>query len=107
MWHNKNTNEIQSNNPWGNSWICEELKQQYYDQGWSQVADDFVPAMVLTTRQKISALNGEYLPKFSVLKDAIQAADALDESDTVASLKAAYFALHEEYNAAMEAIEGE
>ncbi len=107
MWHNKNTNEIQSSNPWGNSWICDDLKQQYYDLGWSQVADDFIPAMVLTTWQKIIALNSEYLPKFSTLKDAIQAADALDELDTVASLKAAYFALREEYNTVMEAIEGE
>ncbi len=104
MWYNKNTNELQSNYPWGNSWLSDELKQQYYDQGWEQVADDFVPPIILTIQQKIDALNAEYLSQFEELKSAIQGADALGDTDTVTTLKAAYVALHAEYNSKMEAI---
>jgi hypothetical protein len=43
MWYNKITNELQSYQPWGNSWLALELIQQFYGD-WEQVSDDFIPA---------------------------------------------------------------
>lgn len=44
MWHNRNTNSLQSNPPWyPMKIVSDELKQQYLDQGWIEVEPDFSP----------------------------------------------------------------
>ena len=105
MWYNKNTNELSSTPPWGNAWISSDMQLELYSD-WSQVSDDYIPTIVITTQQKIDALNSEYLPQFEELKSAIQAADALGDTDMVTSLKDSYVTLWGEYNTRMEAITG-
>jgi hypothetical protein len=103
LWHNSSTNELSSTPPWGNSWICDELKQLRYS-GWEQVTDDYIPEIVITIQQQIDALNTEYLPHFEALKDAIISASATNDTELLNSLKTEYQTLWSEYNAKMEAI---
>jgi hypothetical protein len=103
MWFNKSTNELSSTPPWGNAWISDDIQSELYSD-WSQVSDNYVPTIALTTQQKINALNAEYLPQFAAIKDAIASASAIANTDQVAALQTAYQTLWAEYNTKMEAI---
>ena len=59
MWANETTRQLQSNPPW-TGWVSEEVRQQYAEQGWKQVADNYELPRDLTLeklakRQKINA----------------------------------------------------
>ena len=108
LWYNsKMTEGPQSNYPWGNSWVSDTIKQQYSDQGWEQVADDYVPVIILTAQQKITNLNAQYQSKFETLAQEYSSA-VLSDSDNISAkqeaLESSYQALISEKVAARTAI---
>ena len=53
MWANETTRQLQSNPPW-TGWVSEEVRQQYAEQGWKQVADNYeLPQTVEEIQSKI------------------------------------------------------
>ena len=59
MWANETLRQAQSNPPW-TGWVADEVKQQYFDAGWKQVADNYELPRDLTLeklakRQQINA----------------------------------------------------
>ena len=50
MWYNSATNQLQSDAPWGSSYLDPSFISQNYP-GWTQVADSFIPPVSLAQAQ--------------------------------------------------------
>ena len=90
MWINKNLRAAQSGPPWGTTWLADELKQVYYDQGWYEA--DEVPVFEKTKAEKSAAVIAEYQSKIDKLLAAETLLKSLDKDSTAvhAEIKAAY-----------------
>lgn len=51
LWHNKITNELQSNPPWSGWLHPDKVAEQYPD--WEQVGDDFIPPSPAKTDEQL------------------------------------------------------
>jgi len=85
MYYNVTTKELTSSPPWGNHYYDPDVLAELYSE-WSEVAEGYVPTIVLTKAQKYAVVNAKYSAVEQGLLNAIQISDALGLS--VVALKA-------------------
>ena len=105
MWYNKETQELQSDKPWGAGWVAQEIIEELYHM-WEEVEDFFVPpAKEPTTDEKIAIIENDYEVKLKDLTDLLVVSVlAGKETDT---LKVNFQALSDEKDAKiLEILEG-
>ena len=90
MWINESFRSAQSTPPWGTDWVTEEIKEQYYAQGW--VEADAPPVFSQTKAERSAAVIVEYQAKIDKLLAAETILRSLDKDLTVirAEIKSAY-----------------
>jgi len=104
QWYNSRTKELQSNAPWGASYMAQEVIAELYSD-WQQVADEFLPqASNLTTKEQLAALDTEYEGRFNELSTAWATASMGENNVAADEIKEEYRKLKEEYKTKREAI---
>ena len=98
MWYNKETQELQSDKPWGAGWVAQEIIEELYHM-WEEVEDFFVPpAKEPTKKEKIEAINAEYNPQIQDIQLQICIAQTVvGDSQSVEDLKAYLSEVQEEF----------
>jgi len=104
QWYNKKTNELSSAAPWGDHYYDPEIRAELFAD-WSQVADDFIPpALESTKTEKMAALDAAYQPQFTELAQALGMASLDGNQTAIDGIKADYATLKAEYTAKMGAL---
>ena len=103
MYYNSTTGELTNVAPWGNHYYDDEIKAELFSE-WSEVADDYTPTIILTTDEKITALDEEYESQFDALAQAYSTALMAGDTTTATEVQEDYATLKAEYTAALEAI---
>ena len=104
QWYNPKTNQLQSNPPWGNSWVHPDIITEQYSD-WQQVSANFrLPELEKSSGQRLTELDAEYQPLFSELSQALGLATLAENADLIAELKDDYTVLKTEYQYRREEI---
>lgn len=73
--------EIQSNPPWDAVWVADEIKNQFYSNGWKEIDQYHLSQYEMYVRpispqEKMKQINDEYNEKINKIISGIQTANA-------------------------------